>query len=71
MLVSKQENDPELHKLKEQAISEDEASKVPVCYYVKNNVLMRKWRPREVSALHEWKVIHQVVVSPIYHPEIL
>jgi len=44
MLVSKQE----LQKLKEQAISENEASKVPVWYYVKNNVLMRKWRPREV-----------------------
>jgi len=42
MLVSKQKNDPELQKLKEQAVSEDETSKVPVCYYVKNNVLMRK-----------------------------
>jgi len=71
MLVNKQENDPVLQKLKEQAISEDKASKIPVCCYVMNNVLMRKWRPREVSSSHEWRVIHQVVVPPIYCPEIL
>jgi len=70
-LVSKQENDPELEKLRGQAISEEEANKVPVCYYLRNNVLMRKWRPREVSSSHEWRVIHQVVIPPLYRPEIL
>jgi len=71
MLVNKQENDSELRKLKEQVISEDDASKVPICYYLKNNVLTRKWRPREFSLLHKWREIHQVVVPPIYRPEVL
>ena len=27
-----------------------EKSQIPVCYYVKNDILMRKWRPPDVSA---------------------
>jgi len=32
---------------------------------------MRKWRPRVVPASHECGVVHQVVVPPLYHPEVL
>ena len=66
ILVREQQNDPGLQKLREQAISEVEASKVPGCYYLKNDVLMRKWRPRKVSASNEWRVVHQVVIPPLY-----
>ena len=41
-------------------------SQVPVCYYVKNDILMRKWRPPDVSANDEW-----IVVPKAYRPEIL
>ena len=46
-------------------------SQVPVCYYVKNDILMRKWRPPDVSAEDEWTVNHQIVVPRVYRPEIL
>ena len=46
-------------------------SQVPVCYYVKNTILIRKWRPPDVSADDEWTVNHQIVVSRDYRPEIL
>ena len=41
-LVEEQKQDPELQRLREQAVSEIESRKVPVCYFVKDDVLMRK-----------------------------
>ena len=32
---------------------------------------MRKWRPPDVAALHEWKVIYQIVVPLEYRQDIL
>ena len=46
-------------------------SQVPVCYFVKNDILMRKWRPPDVSADDEWSVNHQIVVPRAYRPKIL
>ena len=63
-LVKKQKDDLELQRFWEQAISEEEASKVPNCYYLKSDMLMREWKPRDISSSHEWKMIHQVVVPP-------
>ena len=37
----------------------------------KNAILVRKWRPPDVSADDEWTVNHQIVVSRTYRPEIL
>ena len=37
----------------------------------KNGILMRKWRPPDVSAEDEWTVNHQIVVPRVYRPEIL
>ena len=50
---------------------EKEIDQVPVCFYVKSGILMRKWRPPVVSAEGEWTVNHQIVVPRIYRPEIL
>ena len=50
---------------------ENEISQVPVCYYVKNDILMRKWRPPDVSADDEWTVNQPIVVPRVYRPEIL
>ena len=46
-------------------------SQVPVYYYVKNDILMRKWCPPDVSADDEWTVNYQIVVPRAYRPEIL
>ena len=66
-----QQTDPEISDLFHKALSEEEASHVPVCYYTKNGVLMRKWRPPDVPADDEWTVSHQVVVPRSYRSEIL
>ena len=70
-LISEQEKDPELSLLCKSALSEDEISQVPVCYFKKSGVLMRKWRPKEVPASDEWQVLYQIVVPPVYRKDIL
>ena len=44
-LCTEQHSDPEISPLFDRALDENEMSQVPVCYYVKNDILMRKWRP--------------------------
>ena len=70
-LARKQKDDPELQKLREQAVSEVESHKVAGCYYLLNDVLMRKWQPRDVPSSEAWRVVHQVVIPQVYHREVL
>ena len=70
-LISEQTNDPELACLRDGALPDDEIIKVPVGYYLKEGVLMRKWRPSDIPASEDWAVIHQVVVPKSYRREIL
>ena len=70
-LCKEQHNDPEILPLLERALDEKEIDQVPVCFYVKNGILMRKWRPPDVSAEDEWTVNHQIVVPRVYRLKIL
>ena len=70
-LCKEQHNDPEILPLLERALDEKEIDQVLVCFYVKNGILMRKWRPPDVSAEAERTVNHQIVVPRVYRPEIL
>ncbi|KAJ8039062.1 hypothetical protein HOLleu_16653 [Holothuria leucospilota] len=44
-LSVQQQHDEELQQLIAGALTEDESKDVPVFFYFKNNILMRKWRP--------------------------
>ena len=70
-LIQEQQTDPGISKLIFRALPEDEISQVPMCYYIKNGILMRKWRPYDVPADDEWAVYHQIVVPKSYRHEIL
>ena len=70
-LIQEQQTDPEISKLIFRALPEDEISQVPMCYYIKNGILMRKWRPFDVPADDEWAVYHQIVVPKSFRLEIL
>ena len=70
-LIQEQQTDPEISKLIFRALPEDEISQVPICYYIKNGLFMRKWRPFDVPADDEWAVNHQIVVPKSYRHEIL
>ena len=49
-LILEQQKDCTLSSLFQNVVSEDEISSVPCCYYRKNGVLMRKWRPPDVPS---------------------
>ena len=70
-LIQEQQTDPDISKLIFRALPEDEISQVPMCYYIKSGILMRKWRPYDVPADDEWAVYHQIVVPKSYRHEIL
>ena len=70
-LIQEQQTDPEISKLIFRALPENEISQVPMCYYIKNGILMRKWRPFDVPADDEWAVYHQIVVPKSNRHEIL
>ena len=70
-LIKGQKSDPEIGILRDTALTAEAATKVPVCYFMKSGVLMRKWRPADVPADDEWKVNYQVVVPSKYRKEIL
>ena len=70
-LSKKQHKNPEISPLFQKAVSESNLAKDPICFYIKNGILMRKWRSPEVPADDEWAVNHQIVVPKIYRSEIL
>lgn len=70
-LVLEQEKDPSLQSLYFRAVTEYEAKDQASCYYVKDKVMMRKWRPPTVPADEEWNTKYQIVTPQRYRSEIL
>ena len=70
-LSKEQHKDPEISSLFQKAVSETDLAEDPICFYIKNGILMRKWHSPEVPADDEWAVNHQIVVPKIYRSEIL
>ncbi|XP_077977779.1 uncharacterized protein LOC144433347 [Glandiceps talaboti] len=70
-LIREQERDPELIELSKRSISLKEVDTVPVCYYKKDGLLMRKWRPPDALVSDEWRIVNQIVVPKLYRRDIL
>ena len=70
-LIREQNSDPDVSCLFARSVDECDVSRDPMCFYTKNDVLMRKWRPSDVPADDEWAVKHQIVVPSSYRPNIL
>ncbi|XP_067901966.1 otogelin-like [Heterodontus francisci] len=70
-LITAQQANPELNEVGKSALTEAEAKGVPEGYYIKNGILMRKWRPPHRPTDKEWVVVHLIVVPLKYHREIL
>ena len=70
-LSKEQHKDPEISPLFQKEVSETDLAHDPVCFYIKNEILMRKWRSPEVPADDEVAVNHQNVVPKIYRLGIL
>ena len=59
-LIEGHKRDPELDKLRENALSPQEAEEVPICYYIQEDVLLRKFRPPDASSDEEWRIVHHI-----------
>ena len=70
-MISEQESDCELAPLFKLVLLPVELHKVPVGYYVRTGVLIRKWRPPNVPASREWSIINHIFVPKVYQNEIL
>ena len=70
-LINEQHKDPEISILFQKAVKDSEISKNLVCYFVQKDILIRKWRPPDVSVDDEWAVKYQIVVPKVYRNEIL
>ena len=51
--------------------SEQEARDNPVCYFSKDGVLMRKWRPPHVPSTNQWEITYQIVVPSNCREEVM
>ena len=70
-LSEEQHKDPEISPLFQKGVSETDLAQDPNCFYIKNGILMRKWRSPEIPADDAWAVNQQIVVPKIYRSEIL
>ena len=61
-LITEEDGDPEVSPIFSRSVSESEVSQNSTCYFTKNGVPMKMWRPRDVSTEEEWAVQYQMIV---------
>ena len=55
-LIAEQQEDPEVSPIFLRSVSESKVSQNPTCYFTKNGVLLRTWRPPDVTAEERWTI---------------
>lgn len=70
-LIKEQKIDPSLSSLFSEAMSEEDIEHSPHGYFLRDGVLMRKWRPLMASAQDEWRVLLQIVVPVSFRDKVL
>ena len=70
LLTLEQEKDMDIEKLRKEAVSEKEVEKMNIGYYLKDGLLMRKWKERNTDN-EDCNEIHQIVVPTVYRKDIL
>ena len=70
-LVKEQLQDPTLGLLRETAASEGESLEIAEGFFLRGDVLMRKWRLPDRPATEEWSVCEKIVLPRCYQGEVL
>lgn len=70
-LIKEQKRDQSLSALFEAVVLEDESGNMSTGYFVKDDVLVRKWTPSQASKQDDWSVVTQIVVPQVFRHEIL
>ena len=70
-LIQEQMKDPEVARLAQEAVDNDELEVTHEGYFKWSGVLMRKWRPRDVPATDTWRTVYQIVVPQSKRQDVL
>ncbi|XP_071483344.1 uncharacterized protein [Diadema antillarum] len=70
-LVELQGKDPEIVRLAQSLVPEDEEVNETVKFYKRDGILMRRWRPPDATSDEDFRDVHQVVVPKMYRKEII
>ncbi len=70
-LMAEQRKDPSLAFYYNQVLSEEDAKKETSCFVIRNNVLLRKWRPKDIPAGETWNEVYQILVPQKYTLDIM
>lgn len=70
-LVKEQLQDPSLSLLREMAVSEEESLDMAEGFFLRKDVLMRKWLLPDRPATEEWSIYDQIVLPQCYRGEVL
>ena len=70
-LIAQQKEDSKIYGHLNKALPKDEILIVPVGYYFRNGVFMRKWRPADVPADADCSVKHQIVLPKCFWTDAL
>ena len=70
-LVADQKRDTTLAPLFECVVSGEGLGDVSTGFFLKNDVLMRKWTPPRLSGHDDWGVVEQIVIPQTYRGEVL
>ena len=70
-LITLQGKDVEIQNLSKLSVTEEESVDLPVCYFQKSGILMRKWRPLDSPAEQEWQMRTQIVAPPEIRSSVL
>lgn len=69
-LIQAQQSDPSLSPFFRNAADRDQTQKVP-CFYIHEGILMRVYRPSNISSSETWSETHQIVVPQSLRQAIL
>ena len=70
-LIELQKSDSSLAMVRKDALNINEIENEDICYYYKNDLLMRKWTPASSAPSNTWSVRHQIIVPESYRKHIL
>ena len=61
----------EIKQLYQKAYAEEKSEFIPECFYLKTDVLMRKWKVLHIQSDVKWAEVHQMVLPVGYRKEVV
>ncbi|XP_068220221.1 uncharacterized protein [Palaemon carinicauda] len=70
-IIKAQQEDLSLQSIYSEVVAEDQINTEPVCYYLRNGLLMRKFRTLHTPASSTWEIKNQIVIPASLRQKVL